>query len=108
MHEVAPETLARIFAESRRVLRRGGITLHQDVPIRGERSLFERFMFDWETRNNNEPFWQAYADADLHEMMRAAGFEPAQVAETLVPKLDGPGAWYVILGEKPLDQTGVA
>jgi len=101
MHEVAPATLGKIFAESSRVLRPGGIALHQDVPIRGDRSLFERFMFDWETRNNNEPFWQAFAEADLHPMMLAAGFEPAQVAEAVVPKLDGPGAWYVILGEKP-------
>jgi ubiquinone/menaquinone biosynthesis C-methylase UbiE len=98
MHEVSGESLARIFSESRRMLRPGGLALHQDVPIRGERTLFERFMFDWETRNNNEPFWRVFAEADVPAMMAKAGFAPGDVTEALIPKLDGPGAWYAVMG----------
>jgi SAM-dependent methyltransferase len=100
MHEVSSATLARMFAESHRTLRPGGIAIHQDVPIRGDRTLFERYMFSWETRNNNEPFWQVFAEADVPAMMEAGGFEPDRIEETLVPKLDGPGAWYVVMGRK--------
>ncbi len=100
MHEVSATTLGRIFAESRRVLRPGGIAVHQDVPIKGERSLFERFMFRWETRNNNEPFWEVFAQADVSAMMRDAGFAPERITETIVPKIDGPGAWYLAVAMK--------
>jgi SAM-dependent methyltransferase len=100
MHEVSSESLAQIFAQSRRVLRQGGVALHQDVPIKGERTLFERFMFRWENRNNNEPFWQIFADCDVPAMMAAAGFAPDHLFETLIPKLDGPGEWYVAVGER--------
>jgi SAM-dependent methyltransferase len=100
MHEVSCGSLADIFAESRRVLKPGGIALHQDVPIKGERSLFERFMFNWESTNNNEPFWEVFAEADVGAMMEAAGFSPAATEQALIPKLDGPGAWYAVFASK--------
>jgi SAM-dependent methyltransferase len=100
MHEVSSGSLADIFAESRRVLKPGGIALHQDVPIKGDRSLFERFMFNWESTNNNEPFWEVFAAADIGAMMEAAGFAREATEEALIPKLDGPGAWYVVFATK--------
>jgi SAM-dependent methyltransferase len=100
MHEISRETLTGVFAESRRLLRPGGIAMHQDVPIRGERTLFERYMFDWETRYNNEPFWQVFADADVPRLLAQAGFAPAAVTEAQVPRLDGPGTWYLALARQ--------
>jgi hypothetical protein len=97
---VSSGSLADIFAESRRVLKPGGIALHQDVPIKGDRSLFERFMFNWESTNNNEPFWEVFAAADIGAMMEAAGFAREATEEALIPKLDGPGAWYVVFATK--------
>ncbi|HLG87200.1 MAG TPA: class I SAM-dependent methyltransferase [Alphaproteobacteria bacterium] len=100
MHEISVATLARMLAESHRVLRPGGIALHQDVPIKGDRTLFERYMFSWETRNNNEPFWEVFAEANVGALMKAAGFAEGSIVETQIPKLDGPGAWYVAMGAK--------
>ncbi len=100
MHEISAGTLARMFAESHRVLKASGIAVHQDVPIKGDRTLFERFMFSWETRNNNEPFWEVFAEADVPAVLQAAGFAADAITETQVPKLDGPGAWYLVMGEK--------
>jgi SAM-dependent methyltransferase len=100
MHEISAATLARMLAESHRVLRPGGIAVHQDVPIKSDRTLFERYMFGWETRNNNEPFWEIFAEADVGALMRAAGFAEGSIVELQIPKLDGPGAWYVATGEK--------
>ena len=100
MHEISADTLSQMCAESHRVLRPGGIAVHQDVPIKGDRTLFQRYMFSWETRNNNEPFWEVFAEADVPAVMEAAGFAHDAIIETNIPKLDGPGAWYVVMGEK--------
>lgn len=100
MHEISSETLARLFLESHRLLRPGGIAIHQDVPIRGERTLMERYLFAWETRYNNEPFWEVFAQADVPAAARQAGFEPSAITETHLPRVDGPGAWYILVAQK--------
>jgi cyclopropane fatty-acyl-phospholipid synthase-like methyltransferase len=100
MHEISRDTMARLFAESQRLLRPGGLAIHQDVPIRGNRTLFDRYMFAWETQYNNEPFWQVFSEADVGGLLAQAGFAPASIIETELPKLDGPGSWYVALAEK--------
>jgi len=100
MHEISRDTMARLFAESHRLLRPGGLAIHQDVPIRGNRTLFDHYMFAWETQYNNEPFWQVFAEADVGRLLAQAGFAPASITETELPKLDGPGSWYVALAEK--------
>jgi SAM-dependent methyltransferase len=100
MHEISHETMARLFAESYRLLRPGGIAIHQDLSIRGDRNLLERFLFAWETKYNNEPFWQVFAAADVRGMLAQAGFAPDSISETQLPRVDGPGAWYVALAEK--------
>ena len=100
MHEISRGTMKHLFSESHRLLRTGGIAVHQDVPIRGARSLFERYMFDWETRYNNEPFWQVFAQADVRHLLERAGFARDAISETELPKLDGPGNWYLVLAQK--------
>ena len=57
-------------------------------------------MFSWETKYNNEPFWQIFAEADVRGLLAAAGFARGSITETQVPRVDGPGAWYVALAEK--------
>lgn len=102
MHEVSRPMLERIFAEARRVVRPGGVVVHQDVPVKGaDFSPFQKFMFSWQTRNNNEPFWDDFTGADVPQVMREAGFAPDEVVETTVKMRDGPRAWYVVMGEKP-------
>ena len=100
MHEISRDTLARMFAESHRVLRPGGIAIHQDVPIRGRRTLFERYLFAWETRYNNEPFWQIFADADVPDLLAQAGFVSGSITESEISRVDGPGTWYVAQAQK--------
>jgi len=100
MHEISRETMTRLFAESHRLLRPGGLAVHQDVPIRGDRTLFERYLFAWEIRYNNEPFWQVFAEADVRGLLAQAGFASGSIVEAQLPRVDGPGAWYVALAEK--------
>ena len=75
LHEVSAAALARIFAECHRLLRPGGVMLHVEVPVRNASlAPIERFMADWETWNNNEPFWQALHGLDLPAAASVAGF----------------------------------
>ena len=75
LHETSRQALAQIFAECQRVLRPGGVMLHIDVPVRrDDPDAFDRVMADWETDNNNEPFWRGLHALDLRAMIVAAGF----------------------------------
>jgi ubiquinone/menaquinone biosynthesis C-methylase UbiE len=102
MHEVSKEALPQIFREAYRVLRPGGVVLHQDVYVRSaDAPPYERFMFKWQTENNNEPFWEDFADADTVGIMKAAGFATDEIEEAAIPAIDGRRPWYAVLGEKP-------
>jgi ubiquinone/menaquinone biosynthesis C-methylase UbiE len=75
LHETSRQALAQIFAECHRVLRPGGVMLHIDVPVRrDDPDVFDRAMADWETDNNNEPFWRGLHALDLPRMIGDAGF----------------------------------
>ena len=101
MHEVSAGMLGKIFAEAHRVVKPGGVVIHQDVPVRGrEFTPFDQAMFSWQTRNNDEPFWDDFVYADVSERMRDAGFAEGEHRELTIPMLDGPRFWYLVVGEK--------
>ncbi len=76
LHETSAKALPKILAETQRLLADGGKVLHIEQPQYGEdMPLFEQFMRDWDTFNNNEPFWGAMHDMDLFEQMADAGFD---------------------------------
>jgi SAM-dependent methyltransferase len=83
LHEVSAAALQRLLGECHRLLRSGGVMLHVEVPVRNARlAPLERFLADWETDNNNEPFWRALHEMDLPAAAVGAGFDPAQVFDT--------------------------
>jgi SAM-dependent methyltransferase len=80
LHEVSTATLRAIFAECHRLLAPGGVMLHVEVPVRNAQlDPFARFMADWDTEHNNEPFWRGLHDLDLATLARGAGFDGASV-----------------------------
>ncbi len=101
-HEISDETRRGMLAETWRLLAPGGLCLHQDVAIQNRtRSLFEQVERSWDVEFNNEPFWECYADADIAAEMHAAGFPSNEARELPLPKISGPGHWYVAFGHKP-------
>ena len=75
LHELSTSALANIFAETRRLLRPGGIVLHVEQPqYIAEMPLFEQAMRDWDAFYNNEPFWSRMHEMDLDAAMVKAGF----------------------------------
>jgi len=77
LHETSARALPEIFAECRRILKPGGLMLHLEV-ARGN-SVFENFMTNWESWNNNETFGHYLTHVDYVALAERAGFVPGSV-----------------------------
>jgi SAM-dependent methyltransferase len=87
IHETSLRSMPRIFGESRRLLRPGGLMLHMDIP-RGN-TPFKQFMHDWESYNNNEGFARFMTGLDLKAVAVEGGWEPGEVTvERVIPDYD--------------------
>ena len=85
LHETSKKAIRRIMAECHRLLRPGGLMLHGEVPQYASMPVFDAFMLDWDTYNNNEPFWGTVHDMDLEELAAGAGFARDRVVQILAP-----------------------
>ena len=85
MHETARTALRNIFAESFRTLAPGGLMIHAEFPQYEGLDAFTQFMLDWDTYNNNEPFWGAMHDTDLEALAVSVGFDRDRVRTVYVP-----------------------
>lgn len=89
LHEIPPFAIRHVMQECYRLLAPGGRMLHVEAPLYRHMDDYTAFMYDWQTANNNEPFWSAMRDLDLITLAIAAGFTPENVSEVFVPN----GAW---------------
>lgn len=75
LHETSRKALPKIFAETLRLLKPGGVALHFDAsPVTGE-DHFMDFMYEWEVQNNNEAFLGTLRSLDVPAMLIEAGFD---------------------------------
>lgn len=113
IHETSAKAARNIFKECHRVLRKGGVMLHGETPPYKDLPPYDAFMLDWDTRNNNEPFWRASHMIDPCVDCVEAGFSKESVFEVLAPSafeaklsqrythvfqggdFGGGGQWYV-------------
>ncbi len=100
MHEIGAEKRRAMIRESARVVRAGGVVIHQDVAIRFEPTLVHQVERDWDTHFNDERHWHTYASADLIADMRAAGFEADGIVEHNLAAIHGSNRWYAITAQK--------
>ena len=85
LHETSSRALRNIVRESYRLLAPGGLMIHQEVPQYHGLDPYQAFVLDWDTYNNNEPFWGTLRDSDLTAIAREAGFAKERVLETMIP-----------------------
>jgi ubiquinone/menaquinone biosynthesis C-methylase UbiE len=76
LHETCYQTMPKIFAETHRLLKPGGLVFHVEQPqYTKEMPLFEQAMRDWDAFYNSEPFWTKMHEIDLDQWMVDAGFK---------------------------------
>jgi ubiquinone/menaquinone biosynthesis C-methylase UbiE len=92
MHELPPVAIRNMVFEIYRVLKPGGLTAHLNLPPYSRMSPYNAFLMDWETRNNGEPYWDAFHKLDLPAVFREAGFRNIREV-TAESKNTGRGAY---------------
>ncbi len=109
LHEIPPPAVRKVMQECYRLLAPGGMMLHVEAPLYRHMDAYMQFVFDWETANNNEPFWSAVRDLDLVTVATEAGFAADKTFEKFVPngawKAQGDksksfGTWFVVAATK--------
>jgi ubiquinone/menaquinone biosynthesis C-methylase UbiE len=109
MHEMSTRTQKAMMKETWRLLRPGGICVHQDVPLRySECDTFTQFEYGWDLKNNNEPFWQAYATNDCESMLIEAGFPQDAITVGYIAQADRGFRWYAAVARKPESVSAAA
>lgn len=91
LHETSQAAMANILAESRRLLRPGGVAIHLEVPlIHNYGELWEELSSELEAEFNNEPNWRGALSADYGALMEAAGFTDVKIGyQTTAPNARG-------------------
>lgn len=96
LHEIPADLLADVMRESYRIVKPGGLVVHQDVPTQKQDTpAFQQWLSQWQVAHNDEPFWQSFADTSVPEALIAAGFDEADTFEAYQPQIDGPLVWYM-------------
>ncbi|MEU8192242.1 class I SAM-dependent methyltransferase [Microbispora amethystogenes] len=85
LHETSVKAVQQVLSESYRLLRPGGLMIHAEYPPFDTMDPFAQFLVEWDTTNNNEPFWSKVRTLDLVAMAATAGFDPATVHRELIP-----------------------
>ena len=62
--------------------------LHLEQPTYTDMPVYEQFIRDWDSFNNNEPFWSTVHTLNLPGMMQKAGFGHNEVFEDHVKAVD--------------------
>lgn len=112
VHETSHVAIRNIMRESHRLLAHGGVAIHAETPPYRDLEPFDAFMLDWDTRNNNEPFWGASHEIEPRALAAETGFDPDKAFEGMQPSVfdaeeakrtkvfqggdfAGGGMWYV-------------
>jgi ubiquinone/menaquinone biosynthesis C-methylase UbiE len=87
-HEVPVPATRRILKECHRLLAPGGMMAHMELPPHKRATPVLNFMWDWDTKNNNEPSYAAFRSQDPVALCAEAGFAPENAIEVTVPNRD--------------------
>lgn len=86
-HETATTPFRTMLKEIHRTLKPGGLTVHFEQPnFDPATPVFERFLRDWDSWYNAEPFWAKLHTLSYRDETIAAGFAPEKVFERMAPK----------------------
>ncbi len=90
LHELSPEALDAVMAESFRVLRPGGHIRFLDIPPYAALSPEVAFLQSFDSRGNGEAFWDGFLSRDFKSLLSEIGF--VRVSDGPLD-YDEPGYW---------------
>ena len=85
IHETSSKAFRNIMNECQRLLAPGGWVIHSETPPYKDMDPYDAFMLDWDTYNNNEPFWGASHEIDPMAVAEEFGFKEESVFEAMAP-----------------------
>lgn len=85
LHEMSLTAVQNVFNEAFRVLKTNGLFLVSEIPPYEGLDPWTQFVKDWDTLNNNEPFWGKMHEMDLCYVAKSAGFNPSHYNEGFGP-----------------------
>ena len=86
LHETSGKAVRNIMRECRRLLAPGGVMAHSELQMYRQMEPYDAFMLDWDTFNNNEPFWSGLRALDPEALMAEAGFAKEAMFQTVVSR----------------------
>ncbi len=86
LHETSGTAVRNIMRECHRLIAPGGMMAHSELQMYRQMEPYDAFMLDWDTYNNNEPFWSGLRALDPEALMTEAGFENEGMFQTVVSR----------------------
>jgi ubiquinone/menaquinone biosynthesis C-methylase UbiE len=90
-HEVPVKATKQILRECRRLLRPGGHMVHLELPNEAAVDSYANFFWNWDTTNNNEPFYTHFREHDPIALCSEAGFKRESCFAQPVPDFASSG-----------------
>ncbi|MGA0085620.1 MAG: class I SAM-dependent methyltransferase [Gammaproteobacteria bacterium] len=85
LHEIPGKATRAVLNECFRLLAPGGLMIHMELPDAASVTDYENFFWNWDTTNNNEPFYTSYRDQDPIALAAGAGFDRAKAFKLTIP-----------------------
>ena len=92
LHEMPMSDVAKVFEESYRVLKPGGLMIHMELPLNADVPPYEQFYLDWDAYYNKEPFYKSLRDLDVRQVVVDSGFDQDQFVRFIIPSQHNHGA----------------
>ena len=85
IHETSTSAFRNIMKECHRLLSPGGLVIHVETPRYKGMDDYDAFILDWDTYNNNEPFWSKSHEIEPRDVAKEIGFDPDKTFEFMAP-----------------------
>ena len=86
LHEMPVKEIRKFMDEAFRVLKKGGVMLHMELPPNDSLSPYDAFYLDWDSYYNNEPFYKTFRDLGYRDLCSTAGFQEKSFFESVMPR----------------------
>jgi ubiquinone/menaquinone biosynthesis C-methylase UbiE len=120
LHEIPVKATRKVLRECYRLLAPGGVMVHMELPDEASVSDYENFFWNWDTINNNEPFYTSFREQEPIALCSEAGFARDKCFKLTIPDAasfgeeryakflrgeiaspaHGSGGWFVMGAEK--------